>query len=76
VNIKIKWLYDESDCDDCGSTYAEGAEILLGDEVILLEPVAYCCGSQSWDERAVFTLILEKLGHQVEMEDGGLYEYE
>lgn len=64
--IEIKWIYDEHDCDTCGSSYAEGAIVKIdGKEALVLEPFAHCFDDQSFSETEVFEKILEHLGHEV-----------
>jgi hypothetical protein len=65
-NIKIEWLDDESDCDDCGATYARGANVWFGEQLLLeLAPSAGCCGSDDWSESEVYKEILYKLGYDI-----------
>ena len=65
--IKIEWLSDYSDCEQCGGNYADGAIVYLnGDKFIDMAPAASCYGGQSWDDRDVFVAILEELGYSVE----------
>jgi hypothetical protein len=64
--IKIKWLYDDHDCETCGSSYAEGAVININGKEIELEPLAHCFGGTTYDERKVFETILKELGYTVE----------
>ena len=67
--VKIKWLWDESDCDTCGVSYAGGARVTLNGEPLLeLTPVATCFGGDDWSTADVYRLIIEKLGYQVEDE--------
>lgn len=67
AELKIQWLSDEYDCDDCGCSYAEGARVFLNEVSVLeLLPVAHCFGGKSWTESEVYKQILEKLGITVE----------
>jgi hypothetical protein len=69
--IKIKWLSDSHDCDTCGSSYAEGAEITMPDgSVSILPAIAHCYAGESYDSQYVYEAILYKLGYKVE----GVYE--
>ena len=68
MKIKIKWLTDDYDCEDCGTSYADGAAITLGDEVFELTPVAHCFGGQHFDKEDVYKFVLDKLGHAIEEE--------
>lgn len=67
--LKIERLCDESDCDTCGSNYAEGARVTLDGELLAeLTPVASCFGGAHWDRADVYRLIIETLGYKVEDE--------
>lgn len=66
MKIKIKWLQDEYDCEDCGTSYAEGAEIMISTTQYELRPVAHCFGGQNFDKEEVLKFILAKLGYEVE----------
>lgn len=62
--LTIQWLEDEYDCDLCGSSYATGAIVQKGEEIILeLEPVAHCYDSESWDKDEVYKK-LKELGYE------------
>lgn len=65
--LKILWLSDGYDCDQCGGAYAEGAKVFLNGELILeLAPVAHCFGGSSWMESEVYKQVLGKLGFTIE----------
>ena len=65
--IKIEWLRDEYEYEDCGVSYAEGANVFIdGNPVLDLTPAAHCYNGQSFDQADVLTKILEHLGHTVE----------
>ena len=50
MKLKIEWNYDTWDCETCGTSFAQGAVVTLGDKVILNEPaVAHCFGSTDID---------------------------
>lgn len=71
MKIKIKWLYDEHDCDDCGHSYAEGALVTFDDgRKLHLDPVAHCYGGQSWSTEDVYAEILKELGIELENSNG------
>lgn len=64
--LVIKWLQDDHDCETCGWSSAEGAEVTLDNIIILnLEPQASCFGGQSWDRADVFELIIKQLGFTI-----------
>lgn len=68
--IEITWLTDETSCETCGSSWAEGATVKIDGEVALsLEPVAACFGGDSYSDREVFRRILAHLGHEVSEDD-------
>lgn len=71
MKIKIKWLYDDYDCDQCGGASAEGALVEFGDGRSLhLKPVAHCFGGQSWTESEVYEMILKELEYELEYAHG------
>jgi hypothetical protein len=66
MKLEIEWLSDEHDCENCGSSYAEGASVTLDDKpFLLLAPAAYCFDGASWNEEEVYKAILEKLGYTI-----------
>ncbi len=68
--IRIEWVSDSHDCDDCGPSYAEGAVIHIeGREPIEMLPGAHCYNGVSYGATEVYTRILEALGYRVEHED-------
>ena len=69
-DVKIEWLSDYSDCEQCGGNYADGARVWIDGEVVFeLIPRASCFGSEhDWSERTVYELIFERLGHTLEEE--------
>ena len=69
MKIKIEWLYDKHDCETCGSSYATGAQVQIGDASLLFEPSAGCFGGDSWTMADVYEEILKHLGHEVEIVD-------
>jgi len=69
MKIKIKWLLDQHDCETCGSSYATGAQVQVGDTSLLFEPSASCFVDDSWTEVQVYEKILEHLGYTLEVSD-------
>lgn len=66
--IKIVELFDESDCEICGSSYAQGYKVYADEELILSYiPMAHCYDSESYDIADVHKDILEYLGYEVEV---------
>lgn len=66
--IKIVRSYDDSDCDTCGSSYAEGFEVTVdGEPFGDYAPVAHCYGGSDYSIEQVFVDLLEHFGHKVEI---------
>lgn len=70
MNIVITRLKDSFDCETCGYSYADGAEVefICGaghTDKLSLIPSAHCFGGGHYDEEAILVAILEKLGHTV-----------
>lgn len=64
--IHIQWLYDETDCETCGSSGAEGARVTLdGEQLLRLDPIASCCSPETWSDAEVYQNILGALGFEV-----------
>lgn len=69
--ILISWLYDSNECETCGGGYAEGARVMLDDELIIEHiPVAGCVACNNWDSTQIYTEIFEKLGYELITEYG------
>jgi len=65
--IKITWLTDEHDCETCGSNYANGAIVNIGDHVtIVMQPSAHCYNGVNYNPEEVYNRILSELGYVVE----------
>lgn len=65
--LKIGFLSDDYDCDECGASYAEGARVYLDNKLILERlPVAHCFGGSHWDTADIYKEILGHLGYEVE----------
>ena len=66
MKIEIEWISDDTDCETCGSSYAEGAVVKFDDEVVIdMTPCAACYDSTSYTSEEVYAAVLEKLGHEV-----------
>ncbi|HET8689280.1 MAG TPA: hypothetical protein VFM18_21930 [Methanosarcina sp.] len=66
MKINIEWMYDDHDCDTCGSSFAEGALVTFEDgRVLELFPYANCYNSISFDKDEVYSRIIEELGHEI-----------
>lgn len=67
--INIIWLSDTYDCDDCGTSWSDGAKVYLnGKKIIDFQPVAHCFGGSHWDRDSIYREILFQLGYKVEEE--------
>lgn len=66
MKISIEWLSDEYDCEDCGTSWEEGAIVTFEDGRVLdLSPSAHCYDGVGYTESEVYHRILESLGHDV-----------
>lgn len=71
AEIKIEWLQDSGECEDCGPSYAEGARVFVDGALALdLRPVARCYDGLAWSREEVFAALLERLGHRLEILEG------
>lgn len=60
--LKIEWLYDEYDCETCGTNWADGANVYYGKELVLsFEPVAHCYSGNNYTEEFIYKKIIEWL---------------
>jgi hypothetical protein len=65
-SLEIHWIYDNHECETCGSSTAEGARVLLNnEEILLLEPLAHCYDDISYSSEDVYKAILKHLGYSV-----------
>ncbi|MBY3433752.1 hypothetical protein HFN89_06270 [Rhizobium laguerreae] len=63
ATIRITWMTDEHQCDDCGTSYASGAVVEIeGDEPLDLKPSAYCYDGESYSRLDVYKAILAVFG--------------
>lgn len=78
MKIEINWISDVTDCETCGSSYAEGAVVKFDGEVVIdMTPCAACYDGTSFDSSEVYAAILAQLGHEVVTETsqtGGLLD--
>ena len=66
--IKSTRLYDEHDCEVCGSDFAEGFQVTIdGESFGDYEPVAHCYDSKTYYFENVICDILKHFGHTVEV---------
>lgn len=62
--IRIESLSDYSDCETCGSSYAEGYRVYRDGEIILdLEPFAACFDGTEYTIKSLFRELLPLLGN-------------
>jgi hypothetical protein len=67
ADVSIEWLFDESDCETCGSNWAEGAFVTFANgDVLDFTPWAGCSFGTSYERADVYKSILEHLGYTVE----------
>lgn len=65
ATIEVRKYDDFHDCETCGSSYAEGAEIFIDDVVVEnLKPLAACFDGQSYTDDEIWIAVLSKLGHK------------
>lgn len=66
MKIWVEFISDSSDCDTCGSNWAQGAVVKFEDGRQLdMSPMAACYGGTHYDDVSVYQAILEELGHEV-----------
>jgi hypothetical protein len=67
--IKIEWITDSVDCEQCGGNWADGARVHKdGDFWFELTPHAHCYDGDSYSERDVYAEMLKRLGFVIEDE--------
>lgn len=65
--LKIEWSNDVYDCEDCGTSYSDGAIVKLDNEVILNAPAsAHCMGSVNVDYVHILIALCRKLNISIE----------
>lgn len=68
-NLDIRWQPDEHDCETCGSSWAEGAEVYLNGTLILSRsPIAACFDAASYSADDIYRAILDHLGFAIKHE--------
>lgn len=66
AKITVERTFDELNCETCGFSYAEGANILFEDgKRIELKAVAHCYDGSSYDDKDIMREILHHLGHEL-----------
>lgn len=66
MDIRIETARDTSECDCCGTCYAEGGTVTI-DGVLVLDrpPAAACYDGESYSESELLVMALAKMGHPV-----------
>jgi hypothetical protein len=69
--IEIFTTSDTSECDCCGTSWADGGVVYVDgvEKVLEIIPVAYCCGDVSVSESELLVLALSKLGISVRVDN-------
>ena len=66
MKIEIRTNRDTSECDTCGTDFAEGGSVFIdGKEIINKPAVAYCMGGRNYSPADLLVMALDKLGHTV-----------
>ena len=66
MQIEIEWLYDDHDCETCGSQWSHGAKVHLDGKLLIdNQPKASCFECAHWDEADIYKEVLTKLGYTV-----------
>jgi hypothetical protein len=65
--LEIKYNTDEYECDDCGTSYATGAEVYLDGKLIIDKKASAHCyeGSGEIELAGILLIALEKMGVEV-----------
>lgn len=67
ATIRIERLSDEHDCETCGTSWADGANVYIDDELALeLEPCAACFDGDHFTDEDVLHRIFRHFWHTVE----------
>lgn len=70
MRIRIETMTDEHECEDCGTSYAEGGRVYIDDELVLERiPSAYCYDAPSFSETDLLLMALKSAGHEVTVDD-------
>lgn len=63
--IEITWISDSTDCETCGSSWAEGAIVKIDGIVVLdFTPVAACYDGSSYMPEFIYQKLFSYLGHE------------
>jgi hypothetical protein len=68
--VKIQWLWDDHDCETCGSSYSEGALVTIKEKgkvdlTLDFSPMAHCFDSVEYSTDFVYASILNTLGYEL-----------
>lgn len=70
MKIEIITNHDSTECDCCGSSWAQGGSVIVdGVEIISKPAEAACIGSISYTEGELLVMALKKMGHEVLVDD-------
>lgn len=73
AHVFITYLDDSWDCEDCGGSYAHGAEVIIdGEPFGDFAPIAHCYSGTSYSNSRIWLAILEHLGLSAETNEDGL----
>lgn len=69
MKIEIRTNSDTSECDCCGTTWAQGGDVVIDGKLVLSKPAsASCTGSGDWTESELLVMALKMLGHTIEVD--------
>ena len=64
--IKIEHTFDESDCEDCGSSWSNGFNVTIDGEPFGDYPaIAHCYNGSNHELENVLKDIINHLGHEI-----------
>ena len=67
ARVRIEHLSDSNYCETCGTSYADGARIIVdGQEAVCLEPFADCTDPAHFDSEDILRALLKHFGHELE----------
>ena len=68
--IEIERLFDDYECETCGSSYAEGGIVQIdGEQILERIPRAYCYNDPSFTEMDLLVMSLKQLGIEIIVDD-------
>ena len=64
IQVMSDWNY----CEQCGGCSEDGGVIIIDNEVVFEHiPIASCFGNKSYYESDLLSMVIEKLGHSLEI---------